>query len=213
MGVQGSVSPSKGISYDQTVAASPLRSERRPSHDDKAVRSTAEEHATTSNSTDVPIVGSTSKRPLPPLPPKPVSIRTSKYSATPQTNHAVPSPSDTSTVPPETSSEPPHVNHQAQDTSTSYPSIDDLLHSEVYTPLPPTVPSTTAHTPLPARDRNPLLARRTHMPARASPSGNEPCAGCGKTVYFAEGVSAPFITLKGFGGPRDADGICFGGNR
>lgn len=191
----GSVSPNRRISHDQTAAASPLRSERRPSHDDKAVQSTAEEHATTSNRTDVPIVGSSSKRPLPPLPPKPAFMSTSEHSAIPQPNHPVPSPSDTSTVPPETPSQTPHVNPKTQDTPTSYPSIDDLLRAEVYTPLPPTVPSTTPHTPLPAPHRNPLLAPRTHMPARASPSGNEPCAGCGKTVYFAEGVS-PFSSPR-----------------
>ncbi|KAJ9105501.1 hypothetical protein QFC21_001872 [Naganishia friedmannii] len=42
--------------------------------------------------------------------------------------------------------------------------------------------------------KNPLLMSSPYrskpiMPARSSPSGNEQCAGCEKTVYFAEGVS------------------------
>jgi hypothetical protein len=74
-------------------------------------------------------------------------------------------------------------------TRQQYTSLDDAVSAS--SPAPPVHhPNPPTHTP----HRNHLLASSPYrskpiMPARASPSGNEGCAGCGKTVYFAEGVN------------------------
>lgn len=95
-------------------------------------------------------------------------------------------------------SQPPHplpeaVTPALPERQPKYTSLDDAIAAS--TPAaaqqhhdPPVQPS--HHIP----HRNQLLASSPYrskpiMPARASPSGNEGCAGCGKTVYFAEGVS------------------------
>lgn len=98
------------------------------------------------------------------------------------------------------------------DKEQRYTSIDDAINSsttmnhlaQLSLDAPPqpklSVPETSTtnhhHDPVihaSSPRKNPLLMSSPYrskpiMPARSSPSGNELCAGCGKTVYFAEGV-------------------------
>ncbi|GHJ84478.1 hypothetical protein NliqN6_0880 [Naganishia liquefaciens] len=187
--MQRDVSPGKPINgqaggAEGAAGALHLRTGRRPSIDDhQAVQSTTDHSATVA-----PPVEPTAKRPLPPLPPKPASMSVSKHGGIPQDHHPTTNSPTRPSNPTVTSSEALPSNPPPHDPpAKAYTSIDDLLQAETYTTIP-SPPSSSAPTNPP--HRNPLLARRTPMPARASPSGNESCARCNKTVYFAEGVNA-----------------------
>lgn len=186
-------SPSRTqVAQDRSVVACPSLPNRRPSREGLEPQSDVGGSAaiTPINTMTAP----TTKRPLPPLPPKPVSISRTNHPNIQGTTHPAPQPTDQTNGPSaQASDEPTHSETANRETNSApkkeYSSMDDLLRSETYNP-PLTTTSHQAQ-PLPQTQphRNPLLVRaNVRMPARSSPSGNESCAGCGKVVYFAEGV-------------------------
>lgn len=197
-------------SRDKDTTSAPLLPDRRPSggllvgsHEDVG--------------NGIPGASSTSgKRPLPPLPPKPKTISGSNRHLDQQPKESVQTINLQAPLPRSAAQQIDGTKDTETSSTTEkeYQSMDDLLRNESYTAPTPArsnppatssttplahQPSSTATTSTSSPHRNPLLHRsKPMMPARSSPSGNETCAGCGKIVYFAEGVRLAFHSSRSF---------------
>ncbi|KAI5450428.1 hypothetical protein NCC49_003052 [Naganishia albida] len=179
----------------------------------------AAEHSAQRIEETAPSIAPGTKRPLPTPPPKPLSLAAAPRSPSLNMPTVV-APPVAPLLPTRPGDDPPTAvglmngEEEPGPATRVYTSIDELLNEPSraapsgptlpthLTSREPTISASTSTQARPAPDpsptthavhRNDVLATSPYRSKPIMPgssSGNEGCAGCGKTVYFAEGVNA-----------------------